>query len=72
MSHDLDTTPATTQRRSDSTVDAGLLLLRVFVGLAIAAHGAQKLFGTFGGAGIEGTGQFFESVGYGAGTPLPR
>lgn len=33
----------------------GLLLLRVGVGLTIAAHGAQKLFGWFGGAGINGT-----------------
>ncbi|MBA3523931.1 MAG: DoxX family protein [Geodermatophilaceae bacterium] len=68
MSHDLDVTPDATQRRSDPTVDVGLLILRVFVGLAIAAHGAQKLFGAFGGAGIEGTGQFFESVGYSPGT----
>lgn len=33
----------------------GLLILRVGVGLTIAAHGAQKLFGWFGGAGIKGT-----------------
>ncbi|NSC22118.1 DoxX family membrane protein [Streptomyces albus subsp. chlorinus] len=43
--------------------DAGLLLLRLAVGLTMAAHGAQKLFGWFGG-GLEGTAQFFASAGY--------
>ena len=33
--------------------------LRIGVGLVMAAHGAQKLFGWFGGYGLEGTGQFF-------------
>ncbi|MER5578479.1 DoxX family membrane protein, partial [Streptomyces massasporeus] len=44
--------------------DLGLLLLRLGAGGALAAHGAQKLFGWFGGHGIEGTGQFMESIGY--------
>ncbi|EPH42170.1 DoxX family protein [Streptomyces aurantiacus] len=44
--------------------DVGLLLLRVGTGGVLAAHGTQKLFGWFGGGGIEGTGAFFESVGY--------
>lgn len=44
--------------------DLGLLLLRLGTGGVLAAHGAQKLFGWFGGHGIEGTGQFMESVGY--------
>lgn len=39
------------------------LALRVPVGIIFAAHGAQKLFGWFGGYGLEGTGQFFGSVG---------
>ncbi len=45
--------------------DAGLgpLALRIPIGLIFAAHGAQKLFGLFGGYGLEGTGQFFGSVG---------
>ena len=45
--------------------DAGLgpLALRIPVGLIFAAHGAQKLFGWFGGYGLDGTGQFFGSVG---------
>jgi len=38
----------------------GLALLRWLVGGLFMAHGAQKLFGTFGGHGLEGTGQFFE------------
>ena len=42
---------------------AGVLALRIPVGIIFAAHGAQKLFGWFGGYGLEGTGQFFGSVG---------
>jgi putative oxidoreductase len=41
----------------------GLLTLRVPVGIIFLAHGAQKLFGWFGGYGLEGTGGFFASVG---------
>ncbi|SDU93545.1 putative oxidoreductase [Microlunatus sagamiharensis] len=44
--------------------DLGLLVLRLGFGAAAAAHGAQKLFGWFGGYGIEGTGGFFESIGF--------
>ncbi|MFE1858388.1 DoxX family protein [Streptomyces anandii] len=44
--------------------DLGLLLLRLGTGGVLAAHGAQKLLGWFGGGGIEGTGKFMESVGY--------
>ncbi|MEU6675688.1 DoxX family protein [Streptomyces sp. NPDC046925] len=44
--------------------DLGLLLLRVGAGGVLASHGAQKLFGWFGGHGIEGTGAFMESIGF--------
>jgi putative oxidoreductase len=41
-----------------------LLLVRLVIGLGFAAHGAQKLFGWFGGYGLAGTGGFFESIGF--------
>lgn len=46
------------------TIDTGLLLARVALGGLMAAHGAQKLFGWFGGYGLTGTGGFFESLGF--------
>jgi len=42
----------------------GLLFLRVIVGLTLFAHGAQKLFGWFGGHGPRGTAGFFGSLGF--------
>ncbi len=39
------------------------LALRVPVGIVFAAHGAQKLFGWFGGQGLTGTAQWMESIG---------
>jgi putative oxidoreductase len=45
-------------------MDAGLLLVRVVFGLVMAAHGAQKVFGWFGGYGLAGTGGFFEQLGF--------
>ena len=45
-------------------MDTGLILARVVFGSLMAAHGAQKLFGWFGGYGIAGTGGFFESLGF--------
>jgi putative oxidoreductase len=50
-------------------MDVALLVLRVIVGALFAAHGAQKLFGWFGGHGLTGTGRFFESVGIKPGRP---
>ncbi len=46
-----------------STGGIGALILRVPVGVILAAHGAQKLFGWFGGYGLEGTGQWMASIG---------
>ena len=45
-------------------MDLGLLILRFVVGLTLAAHGAQKLLGWFGGYGLDATGQFMESLGF--------
>lgn len=45
-------------------MDAGLLLARVVFGLLIAAHGAQKVFGWFGGYGLAGVGGWLESIGF--------
>src|SRR5688572_25929306 len=44
-------------------MEIGLLVLRAVLGLTLAAHGAQKLFGWFGGYGLKGTGQWLESIG---------
>ncbi|MGI8826521.1 MAG: DoxX family protein [Chloroflexota bacterium] len=43
--------------------DLGMFVLRATVGSLMAGHGAQKLFGKFGGYGIEGTSRFMESLG---------
>jgi putative oxidoreductase len=51
-------------------MDTGLLIARLVFGTVMAAHGAQKLFGWFGGYGIAGTGGFFESVGFRPGRVL--
>jgi len=48
-------------------MDIGILLLRLTVGLALAAHGSQKVFGWFGGYGPDATGQFMEQLGFSPG-----
>lgn len=47
------------------TTNAGFaaLALRIPVAIIFIAHGAQKLFGSFGGYGLEGTGQWMSSIG---------
>jgi len=45
-------------------MDLGILIARLVLGLLMAAHGAQKLLGWFGGHGIAGTAGFFESLGF--------
>jgi len=49
---------------SAGAVSAGLLVGRLVVGLGLAAHGTQKLFGWFGGHGRAGTGGYLESLGF--------
>ncbi|WP_151733599.1 DoxX family protein ['Paenibacillus yunnanensis' Narsing Rao et al. 2020] len=44
-------------------VSVGLLLMRLVIGIAFIGHGAQKLFGWFGGYGPKGTGGWMESIG---------
>ena len=51
-------------------MDLGILLLRVVVGGLMIGHGAQKLFGWFGGPGVRGTAGFLESMGYRPAKPL--
>ncbi len=43
-------------------VDVGLFVLRVAIGLIVAAHGTQKLFGWFEGPGMEGTQKMVRSL----------
>jgi putative oxidoreductase len=40
-----------------------VLILRLTLGIIFFAHGAQKMFGLFGGGGLSGTADFFESIG---------
>jgi putative oxidoreductase len=51
-------------------MEIGLLLIHVVVGVLLAAHGAQKLFGAFGGYGLEGTGGYLEGFGLRPGKPF--
>jgi putative oxidoreductase len=48
----------------NDTLSAGLLIARLVLGPIMAAHGSQKLFGWFGGYGLDGTGGFMESIGF--------
>ena len=45
-------------------LDLGFLIARLVIGLLIAAHGTQKLFGWFGGHGLKATGEFFGNLGF--------
>ena len=45
-------------------MNIALLIIRLIVGVAIAKHGTEKLFGWFGGYGIAGTAGFFEQLGW--------
>jgi len=52
---------------STTRTDLALLLVRLMAGAVFVFHGAQKLFGLFGGYGISGTAGWMESIGL----PLP-
>jgi putative oxidoreductase len=61
----------TGEDRMDATLTAdprmvglGLLIARTVLGLLMAAHGSQKLFGWFGGYGLRTTGEFFVQLGF--------
>lgn len=41
----------------------GVALTRIVIGVVFMMHGSQKLFGLFGGGGIEGTAGYMESLG---------
>jgi putative oxidoreductase len=45
-------------------MDVALLVLRIVVGLYLFGHGAQKLFGWFGGPGLAGTEGWLRSIGF--------
>nr|WP_234342527.1 DoxX family protein [Streptomyces sp. NRRL B-3648] len=47
-----------------TAADCGLLLIRLVFGLYMAGHGAQKVFGLFGGHGLSATARGFEALGY--------
>jgi putative oxidoreductase len=44
--------------------------LRLILGIVFVVHGAQKLFGWFGGGGVNGTGDFMASLGLNPGVPM--
>ena len=50
---DPETNPTTMNDRS-AVSDLGLLLIRLMLAVVFAYHGSQKMFGAFGGAGLEG------------------
>jgi putative oxidoreductase len=54
----------TTGLRDRPAVDIALLVVRVVAGVISVAHGAQKLFGAFGGPGLAGTVQMMGPLGY--------
>ena len=58
-----DENNATLNALFSTRAGTGLSVIRILVGIIFIAHGAQKLFGMFGGYGLEGTGQWMESIG---------
>ena len=54
----------TSQSPDRPAVDLSLLVVRVIVGVIFTAHGAQKLFGAFGGPGLADVGEKMGPLGY--------
>lgn len=50
--------------RDSSAIDVALLIARVIVGVVFMMHGAQKLFGAFGGPGLSAVVQMMGPLGY--------
>jgi len=50
----------------DTLIDIAVLILRLAVGVIFVAHGMQKLFGAFGGGGIDGLAKLLENIGLAA------
>jgi putative oxidoreductase len=61
---------ALTNTLTNTTAGLDTLPLRVGAGVIFAAHGAQKLFGWFGGYGLEGTAGWMTSIGLEPGLPM--
>src|SRR3712207_7426267 len=57
------------QRIAGRMGDMATLVLRLVLGLFLAGHGSQKLFGWFEGPGLQDTSQFMESIGLQPGRP---
>ena len=55
--------------KSSKVNDLAPFIVRLAQGSLIVGHGAQKLFGAFGGPGLEGTSQFMEMLGLKPGQP---
>ena len=58
------------KKLAESKAGYETLALRFPIGIIFMAHGAQKLFGWFGGYGLEGTGQWMASIGLGPGVAM--
>ena len=51
-------------------MNAGMLILRIVIGGTVMLHGAQKVFGAFGGPGMNGTHSMVERLGLRPARPL--
>ena len=58
-----DQTQYLTTNKQSTQASLAALSLRLLLGIVVFAHGAQKLFGWFGGYGLQGTGQWMASIG---------